>query len=297
MTENRTQRSGLRRYLGRLRRALLGYEPLHPGVLRDPESAAELERLRRAETERSRLESHGWTFELPKRLRILNDVGIDFLIDCGANRGQYVEKLRKAGWSGTVHSFEPLSEARAALEAKAAGFTDWHVHPFALGEKDENASIQVAGNSYSSSILEFSEGFVAIRPDVAPVGVEVIPVRRLDAYLSDAGIVPRGKILLKLDVQGYEQHVLRGAEGILDQVDLIQCELAHEASYVGAPLFGEVRDYLKERGFVLVHLVDGNCHPGTGELRESDGLFANVNRVKIGTGIRGGNSKRPGNPS
>jgi hypothetical protein len=47
-------------------------------------------------------------------------------------------------------------------------------------------------------------------------------------------------------------------------------------SYEEAPDFNEVKSFLHERGFVLIHLIDGHSNPLTGELREVDGIFANT---------------------
>jgi FkbM family methyltransferase len=238
--------------------------------------APDIDFLVERERERTRLEASGWIFTQPKRLKLIHDCRITTLIDCGANCGQFVEHLRGSGWSGQVFSFEPLAKEFLILKNKAEAVEGWTAFPYALGEERGEAEIQIAGNSYSSSLLEFSDGFKKLRPDASPVGTEIIQVRRLDDFIDEEGLTFAGPILLKLDVQGFELNVLRGADEFLNRVSLVQTEMALIPSYENAPNFAEVKAFLNDRGFVLVHLIDGHANHLTGELREVDGIFVNT---------------------
>ncbi|MBL9157850.1 MAG: FkbM family methyltransferase [Verrucomicrobiales bacterium] len=231
------------------------------------------------ERERARLEAAGWTFVQPKRLKLISDRRITTLIDCGSNAGQYVEELKKTGWTGKVFSFEPLSDAYSKLRAKAEASEGWKTYQCALGEENGESTIQIAGNSYSSSLLQFSDDFKELRPDASPVGSETVTVRRLDDVVKEEGLTFEGPMMLKIDVQGFEMSVLRGALKTLPRVSILQCELALVPSYEGGATFVEVRDFLRERGFVLAHLIDGHANHETGELREVDGVFLNTRVV------------------
>lgn len=233
------------------------------------------------ERERARLEASGWAFSQPKRLKLIHDRHITTILDCGANAGQYVADLKKAGWAGKVFSFEPLSEAYEKLRIKAQSSDQWQAFHFALGEKNEESTIQIAGNSYSSSLLQFSTDFKELRPDASPVGSETVPIRRLDDVVKEEGLDFDGPVMLKLDVQGFELSVLRGALETLPRVSVLQCELALIPSYEGGATFVEVREFLRERGFVLAHLIDGHVNHETGELREMDGIFLNTRLAPV----------------
>lgn len=240
--------------------------------LDSPDVAVLVER----ERERARLEAGGWIFNQPKRLKLIADRRITTLIDCGSNAGQYVEELKKTGWSGKIFSFEPLSDAYAKLSAKADAAEGWRTFPFALGDENGESTIQIAGNSYSSSLLQFSNDFKELRPDASPVGSEKVTIRRLDDVVKEEGLNFEGPLMLKIDVQGFEMSVLRGALETLPRVSVLQCELALIPSYEGGATFVEVREFLRERGFVLAHLIDGHANHETGELREVDGVFLNT---------------------
>ena len=109
-------------------------------------------------------------------------------------------------------------------------------------------------------------------PGSGIIGTERVPVRCLDLvappYFRDAQ-----HVLLKIDTQGYEQHVLKGAKGILEKIVLIQTELSFAPLYAGQPLFDEMRQTLLSLGFRLYALFPGYAHEKTGETMQIDVLF------------------------
>lgn len=244
-------------------------------------SNPDFELLLDQERERRRLAGEGWSLVQSKRLRLMQERGITTLLDCGSNAGQYVEDLQKTGWRGRVFSFEPLSDAYALLRAKAESCEQWQAYPFALGEENKESTIRIAGNSTSSSLLPFSTDFRELRPDASPIGSEIVTVRRLDDVVKEEGLVFTGPVMLKLDVQGFELSVLRGAMETLKEVSVLQCELALIPSYEGGATFVEVREFLRDRGFVLTHIIDGHTNHETGELREVDGIFLNTRLAAV----------------
>ena len=236
---NRLVQNGLRR---------LGYE-LHPY---DPEPVPAAEDMQRA--------------------RLLASERIDLLLDVGANEGQYAVRMRRAGFGGRITSFEPLSAAFAALERRAAADPRWAARRLALSDADGRAEIHVAGNSTSSSLLDMGERHLASAPQSAYVGSEQVDTVRLDSLwdeLSSDG----ERVFLKLDVQGFEMHVLRGAERALGQLRGVQAELALAHLYEGDSPWRAVVDHLEARGFELAGVEPGFADPGSGRMLQFDGLF------------------------
>jgi hypothetical protein len=107
------------------------------------------------------------------------------------------------------------------------------------------------------------------------VGSEECEVVTLDG-LRERLIDPAEHAYLKLDVQGSELDVLKGAEEVLDQVEVIQAELSLLPLYDGAPLLGPVVRYLDERRFGLVGLTPAFVDRSTGAILQVDGIFTRV---------------------
>lgn len=79
---------------------------------------------------------------------------IDMVFDVGANIGQFASSIRNAGYAGKIISFEPLSLAHANLKIASTGDAMWDIHSrCALGAKNGEIEINIAGNSESSSVL------------------------------------------------------------------------------------------------------------------------------------------------
>lgn len=77
--------------------------------------------------------------------------------------------------------------------------------------------------------------------------------------------------LMKIDVQGFELPVLRGAERVLPTVDHILVESAIRPLYAGAPRFSAVFDWVADHGFHLMAMRA--WHLGNNVLVETDMLF------------------------
>lgn len=210
------------------------------------------------------------------RAAVLRDARVDVVVDGGANVGDYAAALRKAGFAGRIVSFEPLPEVFPTLERRAAGDAAWQCLPYALGDEDGTVAMTVAGNAVSSSLLAISDSHVDAAPDSRAVGTADVIVRRLDTVVPEV-VGDGGRLALKLDVQGYEDPALAGAEGILDRVVVAEVELSTKPLYEGQTLAPRVMSRLYEHGFELVNLQKG-MHGGDGRVLQFDGLF-----VKAGT--------------
>lgn len=83
------------------------------------------------------------------------------------------------------------------------------------------------------------------------VHVEIV---KLDAWATEFGV---GRIdAMKLDTQGSELDILRGATQVLRDVRHIEVEVAFNEIGEGAPLFGEVDSFLRGNGFALWRFRD-----------------------------------------
>jgi FkbM family methyltransferase len=198
--------------------------------------------------------------------------GVDTVLDVGANTGQFGRLLRQSGFHGRVHSVEPLRSAYERL-ASAAGRDDlWTVQRAAVSGEPGTLTMNVAGNSVSSSVLPMLERHAVAAPDAQYVGQEQVRATTVDEIVDAQRLAPE-RTLLKIDVQGYEKAVLDGAVETLPLLRGVRTEMSLVALYDGQVLMPEIVDYLGRVGFELWLLEPGFSDPQTRRLLQLDGVF------------------------
>jgi FkbM family methyltransferase len=229
---------------------------------------------RRAGVEISRYRAHD-----ARRLARLREFGVRLVIDAGANRGQYARALRKGGYGGLIVSFEPLSDAFAELESSLSADPRWTGHRLALGEGESEQVIHVASSDASSSLLLMTDELAAAIPGIGYTRTERIIVRALD----DVALPVERPALLKMDVQGYEDRVLRGAARTLQRVALIEAELSLANLYEEQPSFSAMIAFLHELGFEIVDLDPFFYARPDGRVLSVDATFARYGVLDVGS--------------
>ena len=184
----------------------------------------------------------------------------DCVLDVGANAGQYATMLRDHGYGGWIVSFEPVPAAFAELARRAEQDSRWRALPLALGAKSERRPIAVADVTQLSSFRRFSEhGRRQLPGASAVVSAEQVEVRTLDS-VWEAGLGDLGKrrAFLKIDTQGWELEVLRGAGNVLDQLAGLQLEAAVTPVYEDVPSLAQTLEHAAGLGFGLTGVFPVN---------------------------------------
>ena len=210
---------------------------------------------------------------LARRRQLMLHYGVNLVLDVGANIGQYVKTLRSdVMYNGRVVSFEPLAAAYRVLRTKASNDRFWQTHHYALGDVAGSVEINVAGNSYSSSLRGMLPAHESSAPESRYIGKEYIDVKRLDDVF-DSVVSGASSIYLKVDTQGFERNVIDGARSKLPQIGTIQLELSLIQLYSGEMVFNEMLSYMCELGYRLVGLEPGFSDRVSGELLQVDCIF------------------------
>lgn len=211
---------------------------------------------------------------------ILNELKIGYVIDVGANEGQFAQSIRQSGFNGGITSFEPLTDAHKKLSQNAVTDPKWIIHErVACGANSGQIMINIAGNSASSSFKKMLPAHLNAAPYSLTVGQEKINVITLDSEIQkwkEVGV----PIFLKIDTQGYEEEVLAGAELTIKLVVAVQIELSLVELYQKQKLFDYFLDYFKKREFMLFDVIPGFADPKTGQLLQFDAVFAKVSYLK-----------------
>lgn len=196
---------------------------------------------------------------------------VDVVLDVGANAGQYGEMLRGIGFTGRLVSLEPVAEAYAELERRAAADGAWEAVCVAASDVDGEITLNVTGDSRSSSVLPRNERF-ADKAGWAPKESRSVTARRLDGLVEEL-LRPGERAYLKLDIQGYERTVLDGAGDSLAHFDALELELSVTPLYEGQPSLAEMLPLLARHGFRPICL-EPILLDDDGLLMELDGVFA-----------------------
>lgn len=208
------------------------------------------------------------------RTKLIKYFDVSSILDVGANVGQFAKATRLGKYSGKIFSFEPQKSAFAQLQIEAVGDKNWYIFNHALGNQKQELEINIAGNSYSSSILGMLPAHEAYAPESKYVSKETISVDSLDNIFEN--LVANGdNIYLKIDTQGYEKQVLEGALQSIHSILLIQIEMSLQPLYENEPSFDEIYTYLISKNFELLTVEYGIRDYVTGCLLQIDGIFIN----------------------
>ncbi len=212
----------------------------------------------------------GRYFHRKKRIEIMRHGEVGIVVDVGANEGQFAQDIRGDGWRGRIVSVEPLPNAYAALATKATRDPLWTTVNVAAGAGKAAATLNVARNSVSSGLLKMSDRHTTAAPQSGYVDSVEVVVDTIDSLVAELQLTER--LYLKIDTQGYELEVLRGASSVLEQCSAIELELSLSELYDQQPLMPDVVRWLLDRGFVAITLWPSFV-TAEGDLLQMDGIF------------------------
>lgn len=181
--------------------------------------------------------------------------GINVIVDVGANIGQTALSMSAAFPQAAIHSFEPYTPSYETLQQAVAHLPNVRAYNLGFGLENSPMTMHVAQYSVGNSLLEFSDTIAEYDTGAwtQSAGTSTIQIRRLDDWCAENQI---DRIdILKIDTQGYELNILRGARGLLAKkcIKAIYLEIQHVPLYKDQADFGELYSELMGFGY---HFVD-----------------------------------------
>jgi FkbM family methyltransferase len=218
-------------------------------------------RLRRALVRRLRAP------DMPMSLERIRDLGFapGLVFDVGAFQGDFALMTLGIWPSARVACFEPISHRSARIETLSRADRRIDLYRTLVGaDEKEDVDLHVAESS--TSLLR--------TPDTDKFPVERLPMTTLDRCI-ERHYAGRAPDLLKLDVQGYELEVLKGAERALRPggVRAIVAEVNLLDLYEDVPLLDTLVPWLSARGFVAYDICGLIHRPLDGALWQCDMIF------------------------
>jgi len=213
----------------------------------------------------------------PSEFAWLGDLNIQTVIDVGAHVGQFSLLARRLFPAAKIIAFEPLKDGFDSLNENLAGTTNFQSFNVALGDTNGAQTMHRSEFAPSSSLRKMGQLHKEAYPHTAGGSEETIAVKTLDSALDELDV--DGPIFLKIDVQGYEDAVLKGASKSLEKVDLLLIETSFFPLYEGQLLFDDIYKALINQGFHYAGSWGQWKKPTNGTILQQDALFIRTERT------------------
>jgi FkbM family methyltransferase len=182
--------------------------------------------------------------------RILAGLGLETIVDIGANRGQFALCVRRLYPQAQIFSFEPLRKPASSWLRNFGNDARARLFNKAIAAQAGSATMSVSRWDVSSSLLPFAQAQHDNFLLTEEASREVVETATLGECLDEHAI--QDPALLKLDVQGYELVALQGCAALLDRFRYVYVEVSFIELYIGQALATEVIRFLLDRGFKVL---------------------------------------------
>jgi FkbM family methyltransferase len=158
---------------------------------------------------------------------------------------------------GRVIGFEPVKaecdKLNAGVAARGAKASEVYL-PYAVGDGSKR-TFHICNKAMTSSLYEPNTGLLKLFQNLEEL-VRVVSTEEMESKRLDDLPEVAETDYLKLDIQGAELDVLRGATNRLKRVVVVNTEVEFVPLYKDQPLFADVDAYLRSQGFLL-HALPG----------------------------------------
>ena len=197
----------------------------------------------------------------------------NFVVDVGANDGQWISDVRRRGYKGPALCIEPLKNNYAKL--RSSNFHNTETLNCAVGNINGYIHINHASNNgLSSSILELDFYHKQAAPNVTFISKEKVKIFKLSKILETN---KHKNIFVKIDTQGYEYEVLKSInKKDFDRIYAFEIETNLVSTYKNSVLIEDIIKFLRHKGFKPLRIENGFGVPNFGQQLQVDILFVKV---------------------
>jgi len=170
------------------------------------------------------------------------------IVEAGAHIGVDTEQFARRFPKGKIFAFEPVPNLFLRLSENMQPYKNVDCIPTALSNEVGESVMYVSGgvSDGSSSLLPPKDHLIDHPDTTFDESINVTCIT-LDKWAQTNNVEKVD--LLWLDLQGYELDVLKAGLAVLENVQAIYTEVNLKELYVGAPLYGELREWLEVRDF------------------------------------------------
>jgi FkbM family methyltransferase len=204
----------------------------------------------------------------------LSELPIRTILDIGANVGQFARSALAVFPEARIHSFEPQPVAYAELTRWAtAEEPRVRTHRVALGDAEGTVDMTVNVDfTPSSSLLPTTKLAYDLFPITKRHEIQSVPLTTLDALVARENLDLAPDLLVKLDVQGYEDRVIRGGPLTFGRARACIMEVNVDVLFEGQPTFRDLLIALDKHGLNYVGNFEQALH-SNGHVMYFDAVF------------------------
>ena len=193
------------------------------------------------------------TFHHKRIFMHLRNLNIDKIIDIGAHKGEFLEKMLKIEKVNSFYAFEPQKDIFDILNKKFSKNNKITLLNYALDKEITNKNLQINKFSMTSSLAKINEKSLYLklknfltRSKSNFVDEYEVQTNTVDNVFKDVNLE---KTLLKVDVEGFEINVIKGSKIKLKEIPYILIENQFGNHYKNSS-FNDIKDVLLKYNFV-----------------------------------------------
>ncbi len=209
--------------------------------------------------------------QLLKDYQWLVEYDFHSILDIGANEGQFSDKMRLLFPQATIHAFEPIKESYDLLQKNFSGDSFFIPYNLALGDQSGELIFNQNEYSPSSSLLPLAGKHIDSFDYAVKTKPVSVRVERLTDFFQRKNIDK--PLLIKIDVQGFEDKVIEGGHAVLQKATMILCEVSFIELYKGQSLFADISNELASLGFVYAGCTEQLRSPENNQVLQADAIF------------------------
>lgn len=199
------------------------------------------------------------------------DMKIDTVLDIGANTGQFAKTILALLPNAKIYSFEPLPDCFEELNNFAIKNDSTKAFNVGIGAESGMMSFERNESSQSSSFLKMTDTHKIAFPFTEKSTTVEVKITRLDDIAQEINLSE--SLLIKIDVQGYEDKVLLGGKATIDKAKVVIVETSFVQLYESQPLFDDIYRTFREWEFSFLGMVEQIVDPKTGQILQGDAIF------------------------
>ena len=194
------------------------------------------------------------TFHHKRIFMYLRNLNINKIIDIGAHKGEFLEKMLKIEKVNSFYAFEPQKDIFDILNKKFSKNNKVTLLNYALDKEITNKNLQINKFSTTSSLAEVNEKSLYLKlknfltnSKSNFIDEYVVQTNTVDNIFKDINLE---KTLLKIDVEGFEMNVIKGSKIKLKEIPYMLIENQFGNHYKNNN-FDDIKDLLLKYNFVV----------------------------------------------